>query len=454
MKKAKKKSVRFFAAGLLATVLLLCFFAAPIFSAQGSDTLPLAWAADSALTWLAENIEPPQDGDEAAVIALVQSGRTPPKSSWAQSYENMVLASPPEGGKPQAARRLLALATAQGQPAQNAESLIQLVGDENTAADIESTCLALLVFGFAGYTAPEGGLYPPTLAARLALVQYHDGGFGLNGVSDAKITAQVLASLAFYKDNPDVEACINRGLAWLQTNAADYGGFELDGTPSAEATAEVIIALACLGQAGLYLDDADNGGLLSALAVFQNEDGSFSKSPDEAADVQLTSLCALALVANARQQAGLPCVYTPQNISPVPLPLEPPQREAPTEDEHSPEAESTPEPATPAPAQNTSWIFTQLARLPQISVPALPWLTTNILLCIAGAALVLIILIAVILGRRKARKRKAGKKQKNKKQQNKVVYRKQDNEPPKEKHKEKGKKSKDKKHDKQVKPKW
>lgn len=385
---AKKHAIARIAA-VCALILAMVFHAAPGVHAQatlqdtsGTQALTLAWPASGAVEWLASQATTPGPGDEAAVLALLQAGRIPAGGDWAEGYTRKLTAQGVGGSRPDAAWQLLAASVAGADTSSALAQWVALVGDSTvSAASTEEARLALLVFGPGCVIPPSGGLVPATLANQLALVHNPDGGFGPGGLSDAVTTARVLQALAFYQSDPVVQSAVAGGLEWLRGQVSAYGGFDVDGAPSAAATAEVLLALTCMGEASLSEGATD---LARALQVFQNEDGGFSQDPDSPPDAQLSALCTLALVAQARQQAGLSSVFMPAGGQPVPAITDP----ASTPDGSL--AESTAQPGL-------------AGLLPNISIPGMPWLTTPVLLGILAGVVVIIIVLAVLLGNRRSR---------------------------------------------------
>ncbi len=91
------------------------------------------------------------------------------------------------------------------------------------------------------YTAEEA-------AAQLCAMQLEDGGWALMGkTADADVTAMVLQALAPHRQQPPVEAAVQRALALLSEKQLPDGGYASMGAPNPESAAQVMIALCGLG---------------------------------------------------------------------------------------------------------------------------------------------------------------------------------------------------------------
>ncbi len=373
--------IRQFSAVILA-ICLCAMFMLPVFSARDATGQLMPWEARAAAQWLREALPQPAPGEELAVLALLRSGQVNPADPYAADYAEALLARAEEGEAAkqepaQTARQLLVLAAA----GLSADSVRLSAGlpDAVTlkAAGPDGMRLALLAFGPAGLPPPEG-LDAPALAEALAAAQNQDGGFGADGVSDAISTAQALQALAFYRQQPAAESSVALARAWLRASRAEYGGYDLDGSPSARATAEAVIALCCLSEDGLEGVDDPAG----ALAVFQNEDGSFSADPDSPPDTELTALGLLAIVSHARLERGMAPVFRMSDV---------PQKGG---------GEADAEPPGPADAEPA-------AAPPAGGMPPLPTWAVPIIL--VGTVALIVVLAAVLGGAgRDLRRRRTG----------------------------------------------
>lgn len=147
--------------------------------------------------------------------------------------------------------------------------------------------------------------------------QLSGGGWSLTegGGADMDITAMVLQALAKYREQPAVQAAVDRGLDFLSTRQGADGGFG-----SCECTAQVVVALCELG---LELSDSrfvKNGcTALDGLMAYALSDGSFRHTLAEPGSNQMATeqaFYALAAVRRAENgQSSLYCMTAPDALT-------------------------------------------------------------------------------------------------------------------------------------------
>ena len=130
--------------------------------------------------------------------------------------------------------------------------------EQVTKQGINGTIFALLALDSGNYEIPENPdanvqatrqMYVDELLAR----ELPDGGWTLTGGEpDVDITAMTLQALAKYREQPEVEAAVERGLAELSFLQDADGGYTSWGSSNSESVAQVIVALTELG---VSLDD-------------------------------------------------------------------------------------------------------------------------------------------------------------------------------------------------------
>lgn len=130
--------------------------------------------------------------------------------------------------------------------------------EQVTRQGINGTIFALLALDSGNYEIPENPdaavqatrqMYVDELLARAL----PDGGWTLTGGEpDVDITAMTLQALAKYRDQADVTAAVERGLAVLSSLQEPDGGYVSWGSSNSESVAQVIVALTELG---VPLDD-------------------------------------------------------------------------------------------------------------------------------------------------------------------------------------------------------
>ena len=190
-------------------------------------------------------------------------------------------------------------------------------------ADVEKTAYqglngviwALIALDSAGYDvakAPEGATQATRqlYLGRILSAQLLAGGWALSDEADVDLTAMALQALAPYREQPEVAAAVERGLAWLSSVQEASGGFVNGENENAESVSQVILALCALGMDPLDSRFVKNGHtLLEALMAYRLEDGSFRHLAGTLANLMATQQALLALCAVCRRQAGLTAVY-------------------------------------------------------------------------------------------------------------------------------------------------
>ena len=190
--------------------------------------------------------------------------------------------------------------------------------DETVRQGVNGVIFALLALDSGGYEIPEAPeaetqatreLYVGELLRR----EIPDGGWALTGgTPDADMTAMALQALAKYREQPEVEAAVERGLAVLSSLQEPDGGYASWGSSNSESVAQVIVALTELG---VPLDDerfVKNGITVEdALLRFAQESGAFVHVLDGSGgdDGMATEQAFYALAAIHRAETGKTTLY-------------------------------------------------------------------------------------------------------------------------------------------------
>ena len=190
--------------------------------------------------------------------------------------------------------------------------------DETVRQGVNGVIFALLALDSGGYEIPEAPeaetqatreLYVGELLRR----EIPDGGWALTGgTPDADMTAMALQALAKYREQPEVEAAVERGLAVLSSLQEPDGGYASWGSSNSESVAQVIVALTELG---VPLDDerfVKNGITVEdALLRFAQESGAFMHVLDGSGgdDGMATEQAFYALAAIHRAETGKTTLY-------------------------------------------------------------------------------------------------------------------------------------------------
>jgi len=194
---------------------------------------------------------------------------------------------------------------------------------------INGPVFALLAFDSLGYSIPtnENADVQSTrelFVSEILRRQLQDGGWNLtagfdgppaaNERGDADLTGMALQALARYRDNPDVAAAIERGLAFLSGIQDNDGGFSSNFSHSGSAVESVAQVIVALGELGIPFDDprfVKNGNtLVDNLLSFRLPDGSFRHSHDhDGNNLMSTEQAFYALVSVQRSLAGQNSLY-------------------------------------------------------------------------------------------------------------------------------------------------
>ena len=266
-------------------------------------------------------------GGDWLIFGLARSGVKVPQKYFDAYYENVEAAVREKNGVlsdrkyTEYSRTVLALTAIGKNPADVAGfDLLKPLADfeQVTRQGINGTIFALLALDSGNYEIPENPdaavqatrqMYVDELLARAL----PDGGWTLTGGEpDVDITAMTLQALAKYRDQADVTAAVERGLAVLSSLQEPDGGYVSWGSSNSESVAQVIVALTELG---VPLDDERftmNGITVEdALLRFAQENGAFVHVRDGSGgdDGMATEQAFYALAAIHRAETGETTLY-------------------------------------------------------------------------------------------------------------------------------------------------
>ena len=266
-------------------------------------------------------------GGDWLIFGLARSGVKVPQKYFDAYYENVEAAVREKNGVlsdrkyTEYSRTVLALTAIGKNPADVAGfDLLKPLADfeQVTRQGINGTIFALLALDSGNYEIPENPdaavqatrqMYVDELLARAL----PDGGWTLTGGEpDVDITAMTLQALAKYRDQADVTAAVERGLAVLSSLQEPDGGYVSWGSSNSESVAQVIVALTELG---VPLDDerfTKNGITVEdALLRFAQENGAFVHVRDGSGgdDGRATKQAFYALAAIHRAETGETTLY-------------------------------------------------------------------------------------------------------------------------------------------------
>lgn len=266
-------------------------------------------------------------GGDWLIFGLARSGVKVPQKYFDAYYENVEAAVREKNGVlsdrkyTEYSRTVLALTAIGKNPADVAGfDLLKPLADfeQVTRQGINGTIFALLALDSGNYEIPENPdaavqatrqMYVDELLARAL----PDGGWTLTGGEpDVDITAMTLQALAKYRDQADVTAAVERGLAVLSSLQEPDGAYVSWGSSNSESVAQVIVALTELG---VPLDDerfTKNGITVEdALLRFAQENGAFVHVRDGSGgdDGMATEQAFYALAAIHRAETGETTLY-------------------------------------------------------------------------------------------------------------------------------------------------
>lgn len=266
-------------------------------------------------------------GGDWLIFGLARSGVKVPQKYFDAYYENVEAAVREKNGVlsdrkyTEYSRTVLALTAIGKNPVDVAGfDLLKPLADfeQVTKQGINGTIFALLAMDSGKYEIPENPdaavqstrqMYVDELLAR----ELPDGGWTLTGGEpDVDITAMTLQALAKYRDQADVTAAVERGLAVLSSLQEPDGGYVSWGSSNSESVAQVLVALT---EIGVPLDDerfTKNGITVEdALLRFAQENGAFVHVRDGSGgdDEMATEQAFYALAAIHRAETGETTLY-------------------------------------------------------------------------------------------------------------------------------------------------
>ena len=226
-----------------------------------------------------------------------------------------------------------------------------LVTHSNLAnPSINMNIYALLAVDSGQYETPEG--FREQQVNEILAQELEQGGWSLFGSTPSPdITGMVLTALAPYRDQADVQAAIDRAVAYLSAAQDETGGYNVssNGGDASESVSQVIVGLASVGvdPTGEVFTKA-GGNLVQHLLKFKNEDGGFSHLQAGNSGDMPTQQALLALTAYQSFVNGGGSVYQFEVGNEVEQPGQPEQPEQP---EQPGQPEKPEQPEQPAPSE-------------------------------------------------------------------------------------------------------
>lgn len=188
--------------------------------------------------------------------------------------------------------------------------------DQTIWQGVNGPAWALIALDSGSYEMPDNPA-AKTKATRELYLQYlleqqrPDGGWALTDTeTDSDVTAMVLQALSKYREDPKVEAAVQKALECMSERQTQSGGFTGMGDENAESCAQMLIALCGLGITPEDPRFVKNGNtLLDALMSYHEESGGFRHTARDSGASQMASeqgFCALVSLKRFRaEQNGL-----------------------------------------------------------------------------------------------------------------------------------------------------
>jgi len=262
-------------------------------------------------------------GGDWVVFGLARSGESVPQNYLDTYYKNVVNYVEEAGGVlserkyTEYSRVVLTAIGKDPRDVAGYDLLLPLADfDAVVSQGLNGAIFALLALDSGRYDIPENP-DAATQATREAYVEeilrreLDSGGWALSGSEpDADLTAMALQALAKYRENPDVSAAVERGIAALSSMQEPNGAYLSWGEENSESVSQVITALTELGLSPEDSRFVKNGQTLaSVLERFSCEDGGYRHTRTGEADEMATEQAFYALAAIHRAEAGLTTLY-------------------------------------------------------------------------------------------------------------------------------------------------
>lgn len=252
---------------------------------------------------------------EWEAIGLAQAGKDVPSSYYeifSQNVEDQITGGLKSGRiKITDIERLALAATVIGENPRDVlgHNLIELIYNSPNHSSGEDTMtfqgnngpiFALIALDSLQYDVPQDARWTrQQLVDELLSKQNDDGSWHLSDLFDSPsidITAMAMIALSKYKDQPEVDAALEKTVEYLSSIQTDNGGFDggsFVGGITSEAASQVIIGLTAYGidPAGkLFTKDQS---LVEHLLAYQNKDGGFFHTMDDSSSNAMSTEQAL-----------------------------------------------------------------------------------------------------------------------------------------------------------------
>lgn len=305
----------------------IIIFSVALGSVADADTL-------TAARYVYENTKKPTVGSiggEWAIIGLARNGENLPTEYTDNYYEAVLKYVKDRGGvlhdkKYTEYSRLIIALTAIGKDPENVAGYNLLEPlcdfDKTVWQGINGAIWALIALDCGDYELPsvngiENRATREMYVWHILSAQKADGGWTMVGDSgDADITGMAITALSNYRENPEVEAAVQRAVEFLSNLQGEDGMLSGYNANSAESFAQIIVGLCSNGISPNDKRFVKNGtSFVDCLLKYQLEDGSFKHSlKDLSSNKMATEQAFYALVAAERLESGKAALYDMSDV--------------------------------------------------------------------------------------------------------------------------------------------
>lgn len=280
-----------------------------------------------AIKWTVENIKNPTFGNEWDILGLVRSGLFKDKAYLDTYYNNLVEVVKEKKGiltrnkYTEYSRTIIAL-TALGKDPRNVGGydLVEKLYDfkKVSAQGINGVIFALIALDTNEYEIPKTADNSRERMIQAILdSQLKDGGFALSGTKgNVDVTGMALQALANYKEQPQVQAVIDKAIEFLSNVQLSDGGYSSDDVKNIEASVQVIVALTSLGiEPRCEAFVKDKNWIVSDMMNFAAKGSGFKHSLDQdSANDMATEQALYGLAAYRRFTEGQTSIYDMSDV--------------------------------------------------------------------------------------------------------------------------------------------
>ena len=291
-----------------------------------TDKVDVSEVKESTANWILSNLENPGYGDEWKILSLIRGNINVPTNLYETYYSNLENTLKEKKGvlhrvKYTEYSRVILTLTALGYDPTDVAgyNLVEkLFSFDNVSKQgLNGVIFALIALDTNNYEIKGTENSREMLINEIVSKQLADGGFNLSGTTgDVDMTAMAVQALAKHKEQPNVEAALEKALNFLSKSQLSTGGFGTSEGETAESSAQVLIALSALG---IDVNDArfvkDGNTIVDAIMKFKVENEGFKHILSQTSSNDIaTEQTLLALVALDRTSNGKTSLYDMSDV--------------------------------------------------------------------------------------------------------------------------------------------